>query len=651
MNRGEFQKVEQLFPRCLTLTGNVELCRLYVAYVRRVNDVITGGEKARGTVIQAFEFAVNKVGIDVHSSELWNDYLDFLKSWTPAASWEQQQKVDLIRKVYKRCLVIPTEKIETMWSGYTKWENEVNSATASKFIAEKSTEFMDARSWNTEWHNITKRLLKRDIVPFTINGKRGGFVKSQLQLWFNWIELEKMNSLNLKDESQVHSRLEYVYKQAIATLPFVPEIWFRYNKFSLANNEEANLSKCIELTEEGLLLNPRSFLLTFQLSELYEKDNSFNRATETINKLINHLITEEKSVSQELEELKKSKIESMQLEAEKKTNDSDEDKNSDDSDDEMSVEPSIPATRLSDEDSKKFLALEEKEQELSKLITTVYIKLMMLCKRSALGIKEARTVFKQARDSFKNLGFELYTENALMEYYSDKQKTADKVFKLGMKLFSKNGEFLLSYLNYLIITNAVENIKVFFESAVSSLLKDITNDKEELAKQHIDLYQKQTRTKKLQLNEFYMRKIFKSYIKFATSYLEIDTVKSLEKRYEQFFPDDDPLQLFADRYMSYNLDTIKVYDLGKSQEEEPELEPSRKTKRQKTTPLPENYTPEATNVKNSFIPNQHGFVGDAIYSLLQVLPNAGYFGPPSEHVFNSSKLVELFSNLPDLPED
>lgn len=654
MNRGEFQKVEQLFPRCLTITNNVELCRLYVSYVRRVNDVITGGEKARGTVIQAFEFAVTKVGIDVSSSELWNDYLDFLKSWTPAASWEQQQKVDLIRKVYKKCLVIPSEKIETMWSGYTKWENEINSATASKFIAEKSTEFMDARSWNTEWHNITKRLLKRDIVPYTITGKRGEFVSSQLQLWFNWINLEKKNSLNLKDESQVQYRLEYVYKQAIATLPFVPEIWFRFNKFSLASNEEANLSKCIELTEEGLSLNPRSFLLSFQLSELYEKDNSFNRATETLTKLINNLIADEQLVSQDLEELKKAKIESLNMEAEKNAKDSDEEKDDNDSDDDMNAEPAIPATRLSDEDSKKLLALEEKDQELSRLVTTVYIKLMMLCKRSALGIKEARTVFKQARDTFKNLGFELYTENALMEYYSDKQKTADKVFKLGMKLFSKNGEFLLSYLNYLIITNAVENIKVFFESAVSSLLIDITNDKEELNKQHIDLYQKETRTKKLKLNEFYMRKIFRTYIKFATSYLEIDTVKSLEKRYEQFFPDDDPLQLFADRYKSFNLDTIKVYDLGQTYEEETEPEQSRKTKKRKTEPLPENYTPEANgmgNGKNSFIPNQHGFVGDAIYSLLQVLPNAGYFGPTSEHVFNSSKLVELFSNLPDLPED
>lgn len=31
-------------------------------------------------------------------------------------------KIDLIRKVYKKFLTIPTENIEVSWSQYTKWE-------------------------------------------------------------------------------------------------------------------------------------------------------------------------------------------------------------------------------------------------------------------------------------------------------------------------------------------------------------------------------------------------------------------------------------------------------------------------------------------------------------------------------------------------
>ncbi|KAM9898308.1 hypothetical protein OXX69_009927, partial [Metschnikowia pulcherrima] len=168
LNRGDFARVEKLFARCLPITTDVDICRTYVSYVRRVNDVITGGEKARSTVVSAFDFAANKVGVDLESHDLWKDYLDFFKSWTPSSSWEQQQKNDLIRKLYRRCLVIPTSKIESIWSEYTKWENDVSTPnSASKFIADLSTSYMEARSWNTEWHNVTNNSLRRKLVPYS----------------------------------------------------------------------------------------------------------------------------------------------------------------------------------------------------------------------------------------------------------------------------------------------------------------------------------------------------------------------------------------------------------------------------------------------------------------------------------------------------
>ena len=184
LNRDEKEKVENLFQQCLGITDNVELCRLYVDYVRGVTDFVTGGEKARGVVVQAFEFAINKVGIDITSESLWQDYIQFLQSWNPNANWEQQQKIDLIRKVYKKFLTIPTENIEVSWSQYTKWENELNPATASKFISEKSGEFMLARSWNTEFNRITDKSLKRNLNPGDHNDED---VVKQLKYWLRWL--------------------------------------------------------------------------------------------------------------------------------------------------------------------------------------------------------------------------------------------------------------------------------------------------------------------------------------------------------------------------------------------------------------------------------------------------------------------------------
>ncbi|KAK7684182.1 hypothetical protein QCA50_012828 [Cerrena zonata] len=165
----------------------------------------------------------------------------------------------------------------------------------------------------------------------------------------------------------------------------------------------------------------------------------------------------------------------------------------------------------------------------------------------------------------------------------------------------------------------IESIKVFFESAVTNLLKEITQEKESL-NNTLDLYQTKSKTKNVEQNQYYMKKII--------------------KKYEQFFPDDDPLELFADRYKSDSFDVISKYDLGKqvtSENVDPDL--NRDSKRRKIESSLDNYTPEAESLpvhddisQKPVEVNQHGFVGNTI------LPNAGYFGPPPEHVFNTDNL-------------
>ncbi|KAF3991057.1 hypothetical protein FT663_01821 [Candidozyma haemuli var. vulneris] len=668
LNRGEFNNVEQIFAKCLPITNDVDLCRTYVSYVRRVNDVITGGEKARTTVLSAFDFAINKVGIDVDSAELWKDYLDFFKSWTPSSSWEQQQKTDLIRRLYRRCLVIPAAKIESTWAEYTKWENDVSTPnSASKFIADLSTSYMEARSWNTEYKNATKGSLRRRTIPMSLQEDTNNVLTTQIEVWFRWIALEKKNHLNLRDH-ELRQRVEYVYKQATYTLPFVPEVWFRFNRFLLSENEEANRPRCIDVLTEGAKLNPGSFLIAFQLSELLEKDNSFERASETLRTLINHLSKDYDKLKEELDALNAKVKESAT-----NGNEAPKDSKGDDSDDDM-IDNNSSEIKLSESEALAILGLEAKLEESSRSVTLAYINLMALSKRTQ-GIKEVRAVFKQ-RKNYKALGYELFVENALTEYYSDNKKIADKVFDLAMKTYSQDGAFLYAYLDYLILTNSVESIKVFFEMAVTNLQQQISEDQESIQLTRGNILDQKKRTVRLKKSQSAMKRIIKRYIRFAYSYLDLDTVLALEKRYLQLFPDDDELSLFIDRYRGSAVDAIAKYDLcteakSDSEDEDEEEEPVRKSrkskKRQKLSSPSDNYSPESTSgstANNSIVgngqisgsqvtqqENQYGFVGNTIYSLLQVLPNAGYFGPPGEHIFNSSKLVELFNNLPDLPSD
>lgn len=687
IDRSEFKNVEELFRRCLAVTNHVGLYRLYVLYVRRVNDVITGGETARRTVITAFEFAIKSVGIDLLSSELWEDYLDFLRSWTPAATWEQQQKNDLIRKVFKQYLQIPTEKLEKMWPVYTNWENEVNPITAKKFINERSKAYSTARLWFIEWSNLTERQLQRTIVPHRLEEEPHLIAKQKL-LWYRWIELEEKNQLELKDDL-LQQRIEYVFRQAVATLPFVPELWFKCNKFWLLQNEEGNLNKCIELLSEGLMLNPKSFLLTFQLSEMYEQDNSATKATETFNGLIEALLRDHKDTMAKIASIVNAAKAAAPVA--RKTDANAGVDNDEDDDDYSPQEPML--NKLSQADVTQLTRLEGARAKINQAITFVYTKLMISAKRVG-GIKEARAVFKTAKnDKFKSIGYDFYVNNALLEYYSDNKKTANRIFELGMKVFSKSGGFLLKYLDYLIMINDVENIRVLFEQGLTSLLKEITSETEGVD----DVLNASTTTPAKKLSPYedysqkrkdadiaekreYIKELFKKFSKFETKFGDLNAVKGLEKRYEQYFPLDNTLDLFCDRYHDEGaLDAIREFDLGmksgpnpnKRRRTDPSSAPSggaaaglpktpsggASSGQNSRTRLPEapregvrapvvNSTPD-----NSYHPQVQGqqFVGNTTYNLLRTLPSAQYFGSTKDQVFSPAKLVELFSNMQNLP--
>jgi cleavage stimulation factor subunit 3 len=77
---GEFVKVEEIFQKCLPVAWSVDMFNFYLDYIRRRNNVLTEGERARTTISQAYEFVVSFVGIDKDSGNIWADYLDFVKS-------------------------------------------------------------------------------------------------------------------------------------------------------------------------------------------------------------------------------------------------------------------------------------------------------------------------------------------------------------------------------------------------------------------------------------------------------------------------------------------------------------------------------------------------------------------------------------------
>lgn len=70
---------------------------------------------------QAYDFALEKIGMDIHSHNIWQDYITFLSSVEAVGSYAENQKITAIRKVVKfdsystKCKVINYYEINILY--------------------------------------------------------------------------------------------------------------------------------------------------------------------------------------------------------------------------------------------------------------------------------------------------------------------------------------------------------------------------------------------------------------------------------------------------------------------------------------------------------------------------------------------------------
>lgn len=129
----ELQYVERIFQRSLLIAPNVELWSLYLDYIRRRNNLTTDtGGKARSIVSQSYEFVLNNVGCDREAGRIWSEYIQFVKSAPGSvggSGWQDQQKMDSLRKVYQKAVTMPVHGVEQLWREYDQFEQGLNKLT------------------------------------------------------------------------------------------------------------------------------------------------------------------------------------------------------------------------------------------------------------------------------------------------------------------------------------------------------------------------------------------------------------------------------------------------------------------------------------------------------------------------------------------
>ncbi|XP_037502246.2 cleavage stimulation factor subunit 3, partial [Rhipicephalus sanguineus] len=157
MKSRNFERVEKLFQRCLMKVLNIDLWRCYLTYVKETKGSLP---TYREKMAQAYDFALDKMGMDILSYPIWSDYINFLKSVEAVGSYAENQRITAVRKVYQRGIINPMMNIEQLWKEYINYEQGINMLIAEKMISDRSREYMNARRVAKEYEAVTRGLNK-----------------------------------------------------------------------------------------------------------------------------------------------------------------------------------------------------------------------------------------------------------------------------------------------------------------------------------------------------------------------------------------------------------------------------------------------------------------------------------------------------------
>lgn len=142
LSNDNFYGAEQIFSKSLLSVPNVQLWSVYLNYIRRRNDLTndTSGT-ARSTVSQSYDFVLQNIGIDRDSGRIWGDYIQFVRT-SPGqiggTTWQDQQKLDQLRRAYQRAVCVPMSNVNALWKEYDSLERTSNKSvvcTSFRYIS------------------------------------------------------------------------------------------------------------------------------------------------------------------------------------------------------------------------------------------------------------------------------------------------------------------------------------------------------------------------------------------------------------------------------------------------------------------------------------------------------------------------------------
>jgi cleavage stimulation factor subunit 3 len=292
MKQRDYEKVEKLFQRCLIRVRHIELWRCYLHYVRETKGGLASFREKMG---QAYEFALDKVGIDFLSHPIWAEYVQFLKGVEAVGSYAENQKITAVRRVYQRGVVNPMLNIEQFWKEYVNYEQSINPVIAEKMISDRSRDYMAARRVAKEYEAHTKGL-NRNAPALPPTGRSDE--RRQVELWQRYVQWETSNPLRLEEPMQVIRRVVFAYEQCLLCMATHLDFWLEYAAYldgrSRAVAERGDLAAARQLQDDTAALFERAIagsmaaspLLHFAYADFEEARNRKDKAGEVYRRLL-----------------------------------------------------------------------------------------------------------------------------------------------------------------------------------------------------------------------------------------------------------------------------------------------------------------------------------------------------------------------------
>ncbi|KAF4508561.1 hypothetical protein G6O67_004922 [Ophiocordyceps sinensis] len=543
-----FVEAERLFGRSLMSVLNVKLWTVYLNYIRRRNDLTNDATgQARRTVAQSYDFVIDNIGVDRDSGNIWQDYINFVKSGpgqVGGPGWQDQQKMDQLRKAYQRAIAAPMLTVNNMWREYDQFEMALNKVTGRKFIQERSPGYMSAKSANIALDNMMRHLKRSNMprLPPAPGFDGDEEFKYQVELWKKWIAWEKDDPLVLKDdEPQVYKqRVVYCYKQALMALRFWPEIWVDAAAWCLENEVRDSESKPVgtELLLQGIAANPASVLLAFKHADHIEvhypeKEGDRSEYAKAVRQPYDTVLETLYKMGDKVKEREKLEVSTLKLAAaqEPEMQESIEPVDEDDDDDEEKKSRKSPTEERIIMIQNAYAA---ETQLLSRTISFVWIALARAMRRiQGKGNQTEgglRKVFTDARQKGR-LTSDVYVAVAMLESVVYKDPVGSKIFERGARLFPNDENFMIEYIKFLHSRDDTTNARVVFETCANRLV----SKPETLHK---------------------AKALYAYFHKYESQYGELSQISKLEDRMTELFPDDPKLSYFTARYSSYRFDPV-----------------------------------------------------------------------------------------------